>query len=249
MSDGSAVLTPPRGPRPTKERSPDWTAGNIAATLSRRARRSDRAHAGPADSSGGSTTSQIRSRQCRPGSDREGPSAAAPARCDPQRSPLRTARPPDRLGDARRAPVAVRAASALGATQGRDADDLVEAAGLHGRGGAGFPTAVKMHAVVIGAVARRRARQRERRRACQFQGCAADVEGAPHLVLDGAFLAAAAVGADQVIVGVKVGAGHAREAIARALQERYETEPWTPPFAWSTCRRATWRERSARSST
>ena len=51
---------------------------------------------------------------------------------------------------------------------------------------------------------------------------------APHLVLDGAFLAAAAVGADQVIVGVKIGAGHAREAIARALQERYETEPWTP---------------------
>ena len=50
---------------------------------------------------------------------------------------------------------------------------------------------------------------------------------APHVVLDGAFLAAAAVGADQVIVGVKLGAGHARQAIERAIAERYAAEPWT----------------------
>jgi NADH:ubiquinone oxidoreductase subunit F (NADH-binding) len=50
----------------------------------------------------------------------------------------------------------------------------------------------------------------------------------PHLVLDGAFLAASAVGAEQVVVGVKLGAGHARQAIERALQERFETEPWGP---------------------
>ncbi len=31
-----------------------------------------------------------------------------------------------------------------------------------------------------------------------------------------------------MIVGVKVGSGRARQAITRALQERYETEPWTP---------------------
>src|SRR5660398_126628 len=45
------------------------------------------------------------------------------------------------------------------------------------------------------------------------------MSSAPHLVLDGAFIAASAVGADLVIVGVKVGSGRARQAIARALQE------------------------------
>jgi NADH:ubiquinone oxidoreductase subunit F (NADH-binding) len=105
--------------------------------------------------------------------------------------------------------------------------DVVEAAGLHGRGGAGFPTAVKMHAVASG-------RRTPIVLANGSEGEPASskdallMSRAPHLVLDGAFLAAAAVGADQVIVGVKIGAGHAREAIARALQERYETEPWTP---------------------
>ena len=106
--------------------------------------------------------------------------------------------------------------------------DMVEAAGLHGRGGAGFPTAVKMHAVSSGG----------RTPIVLANGSEGEpasskdallMSRAPHLVLDGAFLAAAAVGADQVIVGVKVGAGHAREALARALQERYETEPWAPP--------------------
>jgi NADH:ubiquinone oxidoreductase subunit F (NADH-binding) len=105
--------------------------------------------------------------------------------------------------------------------------EIVEAAGLHGRGGAGFPTAVKLRAVASG-------RRRPVVLANGSEGEPASskdallMSSAPHLVLDGAFLAASAVGADLVIVGVKVGAGHAREAIARALQERYETEPWTP---------------------
>jgi NADH:ubiquinone oxidoreductase subunit F (NADH-binding) len=102
----------------------------------------------------------------------------------------------------------------------------VERAGLHGRGGAGFPTAVKLRAVAG-----------ERRRpivlANGSEGEPASAKDellmsrAPHLVLDGAFLAAAAVGADQVIIGVKTGAGHTRQAIGRALDERYEAEPWT----------------------
>ncbi|MGZ5300978.1 MAG: NADH-ubiquinone oxidoreductase-F iron-sulfur binding region domain-containing protein [Actinomycetota bacterium] len=105
--------------------------------------------------------------------------------------------------------------------------DVVEAAGLHGRGGAGFPTAVKLRAVASG-------RRRPVVLANGSEGEPASskdallMSRAPHLVLDGAFVAASAVGADLVIVGVKVGAGRAREAIARALQERYETEPWTP---------------------
>jgi NADH:ubiquinone oxidoreductase subunit F (NADH-binding) len=106
--------------------------------------------------------------------------------------------------------------------------EAVERAGLHGRGGAGFPTAVKLRAVVSG-------RRRPIVLANGSEGEPASskdallMSRAPHLVLDGAFLAASAVGANQVIVGVKVGAGNARQAIVRALDERYTAEPWTPP--------------------
>ena len=107
--------------------------------------------------------------------------------------------------------------------------EVVERAGLRGRGGAGFPTAVKFRAVASG-------RRRPIVLANGSEGEPASskdallISRAPHLVLDGAFLAAAAVGADQVVVGIKVGAaGNARQAIARALDERYTTEPWTPP--------------------
>ncbi|MDP9302783.1 MAG: SLBB domain-containing protein, partial [Actinomycetota bacterium] len=102
----------------------------------------------------------------------------------------------------------------------------VERAGLQGRGGAEFPTAIKLRAVAGG-------RRRPIVLANGSEGEPASAKDAllmaraPHLVLDGALLAAAAVGADQVIVGVKLGAGHARQAIERALDERYETEPWT----------------------
>jgi NADH:ubiquinone oxidoreductase subunit F (NADH-binding) len=104
----------------------------------------------------------------------------------------------------------------------------VEASGLHGRGGAGFPTAVKLRAVAGG----------NRRPIVLANGSEGEpasgkdallMSRSPHLVLDGAFLAAAAVGADQVIVAVKVGAGHARQAIARAIEERFAAEPWTAP--------------------
>ena len=105
--------------------------------------------------------------------------------------------------------------------------DAVDRAGLHGRGGAGFPTATKFRAVAAGA----------RRPIVLANGSEGEpasgkdallMSRAPHVVLDGALLAAAAVGADQVVVAVKVGAGHARQAIGRALEERYAKEPWTP---------------------
>jgi NADH:ubiquinone oxidoreductase subunit F (NADH-binding) len=50
---------------------------------------------------------------------------------------------------------------------------------------------------------------------------------APHLVIDGALLAAAAVGADEVVLGVKIGSGNARRAIEHAIAERLRDEP--PP--------------------
>jgi NADH:ubiquinone oxidoreductase subunit F (NADH-binding) len=101
----------------------------------------------------------------------------------------------------------------------------VERSGLRGRGGAGFPTAVKLRAV-----------SRGRRRPVVLvngsEGEPASVKDvvlmsrAPHLVLDGALLAASAVGADEVVMAVKV--GPARRAVARAVEERHHAEPWTP---------------------
>lgn len=105
--------------------------------------------------------------------------------------------------------------------------DAVERAGLHGRGGAGFPTSVKLRAVAGG----------RRRAIVLVNGSEGEptstkdtvlMSRAPHVVIDGALLAASAVGADEVVIGIKIGAGHAREAITRALDERHVTEPWTP---------------------
>lgn len=96
---------------------------------------------------------------------------------------------------------------------------MVEAAGMRGRGGAAFPTAVKMRAVVAG----------KRRPIVVVNGSegepasrkdAAMMMFGPHLVLDGALLAAAAVGADEVLVGVDVGIPDARRSIEEALAER-----------------------------
>lgn len=77
----------------------------------------------------------------------------------------------------------------------------VEAAGLRGRGGAGFPTARKLRAVAAG----------EQRPVVLVNACEGDplsdkdhalLTLAPHLVLDGAELAAHAIGSDQIIVCV-----------------------------------------------
>jgi len=102
--------------------------------------------------------------------------------------------------------------------------DLIDRAGLQGRGGAGFPTAVKMRSVAGG-----------RGRAVVL---ANGTEGEPasykdrlllthrsHLVVDGALLAAAAVGAHRVVIGVEETAGQALGALRRALAERASSEP------------------------
>ena len=100
-----------------------------------------------------------------------------------------------------------------------DLIEAVDAAGLRGRGGAAFPTAIKMRAVAGG----------RRPPLVVVNGSegepASDKDSllmtlAPHLVLDGAELAAAAVGADEVIVGVDVGSPHVVRSIQAALGER-----------------------------
>lgn len=110
----------------------------------------------------------------------------------------------------------------LGAWSGRTGRarliEEVEAAGLRGRGGAGFPTGRKLRAVADG----------RRAPLVLANGCEADPASnkdgvllavAPHLVLDGAVLAAHAVGATEVVVCVHHGARSAG-ALPATLAER-----------------------------
>ena len=98
--------------------------------------------------------------------------------------------------------------------------DEVERAGLRGRGGAGFPTAVKLHAV---------AGARSRGRTVVVNGVEGEpasfkdralLESAPHLVLDGAIAAAAAVGAREIALAVRSDASRALRSLEHALTER-----------------------------
>jgi NADH:ubiquinone oxidoreductase subunit F (NADH-binding) len=97
--------------------------------------------------------------------------------------------------------------------------DEIERAGLLGHGGAAFPTAVKMRAVA-------EARRRPIVVANAAEGEPSSLkdrtllEALPHLVLDGAILAAEAVGAAEVIVCVCESAEEGIEATAQAIGER-----------------------------
>jgi NADH:ubiquinone oxidoreductase subunit F (NADH-binding) len=97
--------------------------------------------------------------------------------------------------------------------------DEVERSGLRGRGGAHVSTALKLRAV---ASRRRRpivvANGSESEPASRKD--AALLATAPHLVLDGAMVAAAAVGADEVVVYVKPSSTRAWQAVSAAVAER-----------------------------
>jgi NADH:ubiquinone oxidoreductase subunit F (NADH-binding) len=97
--------------------------------------------------------------------------------------------------------------------------DQIEQAGLDGRGGAGFPMAEKMRAVagrrgkpivVVNATEGEPASLKDRTL----------LETLPHLVLDGAALAARAIGADEAILCVCKSAGVGFEHVAQAIAER-----------------------------
>jgi NADH:ubiquinone oxidoreductase subunit F (NADH-binding) len=99
---------------------------------------------------------------------------------------------------------------------------VVEHAGLRGRGGAGFPTAVKLRAVVA-------ARRRPIVVVNAAEGEPAShkdrtlMASLPHLILDGATLAAQALGTEEVIVGVCESARATMDSLALALAERGST--------------------------
>ena len=107
-----------------------------------------------------------------------------------------------------------------GKREGHDLIEAVERSGLRGRGGAGFPTAAKLRAVASAG---------RGRRVVVVNGAEGEpasakdrvlLAGAPHLVLDGALSAAAAVGADEVIVCVKSTSAKAIRALEAAIRER-----------------------------
>lgn len=97
--------------------------------------------------------------------------------------------------------------------------DEVERSGLRGRGGAGFPTALKLR-----DVARRHGPRTVVANGTEGEPLSLKDEGllarSPELVVDGALAAAAAVGAERAIVVVSRGAPRARAAIARAIAAR-----------------------------
>jgi NADH:ubiquinone oxidoreductase subunit F (NADH-binding) len=96
---------------------------------------------------------------------------------------------------------------------------LVEAAGLRGHGGAAFPTARKMRTVAA----------RRKPKVVVANGTEGEppskkdrvlLREAPQLVLDGAALAARAVGASQAIVAVSEADDRGAHAVALALEQR-----------------------------
>lgn len=99
----------------------------------------------------------------------------------------------------------------------RDLVDEVEASGLTGRGGGAFPVARKLRAVAPhGRLVVANATEGE------------PISGkdkvllrcVPHLIADGAVLAAAAVGAHRAVIAVAAGARAEQQAVAAALAER-----------------------------
>lgn len=102
--------------------------------------------------------------------------------------------------------------------------DAADRAGLHGRGGAAFPTARKLR-----ALAGARGPLRLRSLAVVANGAEAEpasrkdrvlLARSPHLVLDGLQLAALALGAQRAWIAVPEGAAAVRAAIDVALAER-----------------------------
>jgi NADH:ubiquinone oxidoreductase subunit F (NADH-binding) len=101
----------------------------------------------------------------------------------------------------------------------------LRASGLRGRGGGGFPCGDKLAAVaaqpgrpvvVVNATEGEPASKKDR----------ALVRLVPHLVLDGAVAAAAAIGAREVVVAVGRRAADERRSLTAALHERHDRLRW-----------------------
>ena len=111
---------------------------------------------------------------------------------------------------------------ALPALQGEGAALVaaVEASGLRGRGGAGFPPGTKLAVVAAGRHPVIVANGVEGEPASHKDALLLRVN--PHLVLDGAVAAAIALGARRIVMAVGRGAPAARTSVAAAIAERRE---------------------------
>ena len=107
---------------------------------------------------------------------------------------------------------------------GADVLRALDASGLRGRGGGAFPVATKWRSVASGS---------SRSRAVLINGAEGEplsrkdnvlMTGRPHLVLDGAAIAAETLGADDVVLYVGRDHTGAHEAMRRALLERPAAE-------------------------
>jgi NADH:ubiquinone oxidoreductase subunit F (NADH-binding) len=94
----------------------------------------------------------------------------------------------------------------------------VEVSGLRGRGGAGFPTHLKLAAVAAGRSPIVVANGIEGEPASHKDSLLMRIN--PHLVLDGAAAAAACVGARTIVIAVNRSATSAHGSLARAIAER-----------------------------
>ncbi|MGZ6511828.1 MAG: NADH-ubiquinone oxidoreductase-F iron-sulfur binding region domain-containing protein [Actinomycetota bacterium] len=95
---------------------------------------------------------------------------------------------------------------------------MAEKCGLRGRGGAAFPTATKLRGIAGSRRAVLIANGSEGEPASSKDQVL--LASSPNLVLDGAQIVAAAIGATDVIVSVSRGAVRARDAVHAALSER-----------------------------
>jgi NADH:ubiquinone oxidoreductase subunit F (NADH-binding) len=111
---------------------------------------------------------------------------------------------------------------APGRNAGAQLLDKVELSGLRGRGGAHVSTTLKLRAVV----------SRRRRAIVVANGAESEpasrkdavlLAGTPHLVIDGALVAATAVGADEVVLYVKRSDARVWSSVLRAVAERRES--------------------------
>lgn len=109
---------------------------------------------------------------------------------------------------------------------GAELVSILEASRLHGRGGGAFPTGRKLAAVaaqrgrpvvVVNAAEGEPASGKDR----------ALLRLVPHLVLDGAAAAAAAIGAREIVVGLARGRSSERDALVAALKERRDKVRWS----------------------
>ncbi|HWF72494.1 MAG TPA: NADH-ubiquinone oxidoreductase-F iron-sulfur binding region domain-containing protein [Solirubrobacteraceae bacterium] len=109
----------------------------------------------------------------------------------------------------------------------------LERSGLRGRGGAAFPTATK-----VTAVAASRGRPIVVVNACEGEPASVKdrllLERVPHLVIDGALVAARALGATEVLLAVDESATNAVHATDWALGERPEPAQGGPPLRLAT---------------